>query len=191
MARPKNLVIFASGSGSNTENIIKYFEFSDLARVISVFTNNPQAGVKDRCRKLGTPCYVHNQEDFKGGVVLQKLQKLSADMVILAGFLKKVPANILEAFPERVVNIHPALLPDYGGEGMYGKYVHQAVVENEEEETGITIHYVNEDYDEGEIIFQKTVELDFEDTWEDVDYKVRQLEYKHYPEVIEYLAKDL
>lgn len=191
MARPKNLVIFASGSGSNAENIIKYFEFSDLARVISVFTNNPQAGVKDRCRKLGTPCYVHNQEDFKGGVVLQKLQKLSADMIILAGFLKKVPANILEAFPERVVNIHPALLPDYGGEGMYGKYVHQAVVENEEEETGITIHYVNKDYDEGEIIFQKTVEIDFEDAWEDVDYKVRQLEYKHYPEVIEYLAKDL
>lgn len=191
MARPINLVIFASGSGSNTENIIKYFEFSDLARVISVFTNNPRAGVKDRCRKLGIPCYVHNVEEFNEGMVLEKLQKLGTDMIILAGFLKKVPSSILNTFNKRVINIHPALLPDYGGEGMYGKYVHQAVVENEEEETGITIHYVDKDYDEGEIIFQETVEVDFEDTWEDVDYKVRQLEYKHYPEVIEYLAKDL
>lgn len=191
MARPKNLVIFASGSGSNTENIIKYFEFSDLARVISVFTNNPQAGVNDRCRKLGIPCYVHNQEELNRGEVLDKLQKLSTDMIILAGFLKKVPANILEAFSNRVINIHPALLPDYGGVGMYGKHVHQAVVDNEEEETGITIHYVSDNYDEGDIIFQENIEVDFEDTWEDVEYKVRQLEYKHYPEVIEYLAKDL
>lgn len=191
MARPKNLVIFASGSGTNTENIIKYFEFSDLARVICVITNNPKAGVIDRCRKLNVSCFVHKESEFADGTVLDRLQKLNAHMIVLAGFLKKVPKTLIEAYPQRIINIHPALLPDYGGEGMYGKYVHQAVVDNEEEETGITIHYVDADYDEGEIIFQERVEVDFEDTWEDVDYKVRQLEYKHYPEVIEYLAKDL
>lgn len=191
MASLKNLVIFASGSGTNAENIIKYFEDSDLARVAGVFTNNPNAGVIDRCRKLNVRSYVITQNEMNSGEVLAKLQKMQCDMVVLAGYLKKISGDILEHYEKRVINLHPSLLPDYGGQGMYGRHVHEAVVENEEEETGITIHYVDEEYDHGEIIFQESVEVDFEDTWEDVDYKVRQLEYKHYPEVIEYLLKDL
>lgn len=187
----KKIVVLASGSGTNAENIIKYFAESDFASVVSVITNNPKAGVIERSRKLGVPFIICNEEALADGTLRNKLQSMGADLLVLAGFLKKIPANLLEAFPDRIINIHPALLPDYGGEGMYGRHVHQAVVENEEEVSGITIHYVDAQYDEGEIIFQEEVEVDPEDTWQDLEYKVRQLEYKHYPEVIEYILKDL
>lgn len=187
----KRIAIFSSGSGTNAENIVKYFSESELAQVIAIFCNNPRAGVVDRAHKLGIRCVVFSPEELDGGSVLEKLRELKADLIVLAGFLKVIPDGILEAYPDRVINIHPSLLPDYGGHGMYGMRIHEAVVENEEEETGITIHYVTSEVDEGEIIFQETVEVDFEDSPEDVQYKVQQLEHKHYPEVIEYILKDL
>lgn len=187
----KRIAVFASGNGTNTENIVKYFEDSDIGRVSVVFCNRKNAGVIDRAHLLGVRCIVFNKDELEGGIILQKLQEAKIDFIVLAGFLARIPKNILDAYPERVINIHPGLLPEYGGEGMYGMAVHEAVVENEEEETGITIHYVNENYDEGEIIFQETVEVDYEDTPEDVQYKVQQMEHRHYPEVIEYLLKDL
>lgn len=187
----KRIVIFASGSGSNAENLIKHFQDNDHAEVVQIFCNNPDAGVIDRARKLGIRYLCFTNNELNSGHVLEKLRSCRADLIVLAGFLKKIPNEILSAFDDRVVNIHPSLLPDYGGEGMYGINVHREVVENEEEETGITIHYVSEEYDEGEIIFQETVEIDFEDSAEDVQYKVQQLEYKHYPEVVEYILKDI
>lgn len=187
----KKIVILASGSGTNAENIVRYFEDSDLARVDAIITNNKNAGVIDKARKLGVSCFVIEDEAVQNGQLAEKLLARKPDLIVLAGYLKLIPLAVIEAFPKRIINIHPALLPDYGGKGMYGKYVHQAVVENEEEISGITIHYVSEEYDEGEIIFQEEVEVDFEDEWQDVEYKVRELEYKHYPAVIEYLLPDL
>lgn len=187
----KKIVILASGSGTNAENIVRYFEESDLARVVAIVTNNPKAGVLDRARKLGVQATVLSNSEIEDGTLQAKLEALRCDLVVLAGFLRKVPEALIKAFDQRIINIHPALLPDYGGPGMYGKHVHQAVVENEDEVSGITIHYVNENYDEGEIIFQEEVEVDFEDTWEDVEYKVRELELRHYPSVIEYLLPNL
>jgi phosphoribosylglycinamide formyltransferase 1 len=187
----KRIAIFASGSGTNAERIINYFQDSDLARVIVVFTNNKDAGVIQRTRRYGISCLVVSQQELEQGAVLKKLQDARIDLVVLAGFLKKIPLEMVQAFEGRMVNIHPALLPDYGGEGMFGLNVHKAVVENEEEETGITIHLVSENYDEGEIIFQETVEIDADDSPEDVAYKVQQLEHKHYPEVIEWLLNQL
>ncbi len=187
----KNIAIFASGKGSNAENISKYFEESEIARIVLICTNNKNAGVLDRAKMLGLRSLVFNTEELSNGSVLQKLQASKVDLIVLAGFLKKIPDSILEAYPNRVINIHPALLPDYGGEGMYGKHVHQAVVDNEEEETGITIHYVSDEYDEGEIIFQESVDVDPDDTPEDVAYKVHQLEYQHYPAVIEWVIQEL
>lgn len=187
----KNIVVLASGSGTNAENIVRYFEDSDLARVRAIITNSKSAGVIDKARKLGVSCTVLSNAEVENGTLQAKLEGLKCDLVVLAGFLRKIPSDLIKSFENRIINIHPALLPDYGGEGMYGKYVHQAVVENEEEVTGITIHYVNENYDEGEIIFQEEVDVDFEDSWEDVEYKVRELEYKHYPSVIEYLLPNL
>ncbi|MDX5325825.1 MAG: phosphoribosylglycinamide formyltransferase [Bacteroidota bacterium] len=187
----KNIVIFASGSGTNAQKIVEYFEESELARVTSIFTNNKNAGVIDRARITGTPCIVFTMDELNDGTVLQKVKALKTDLIVLAGFLKKIPTELITEYPDRIINIHPALLPDYGGQGMYGMKVHQAVVDNEEEETGITIHYVNDDYDEGEIIFQETVEVDPEDSPEDVAYKVQQLEHKHFPAVIEWVLNDL
>lgn len=187
----KRIAIFASGSGSNAEKIAKHFAESDLARVTLVCTNNKKAGVIDRMKKLGIPVLIFEESELESGSVLSKLKSAKIDFIALAGFLKKIPENILQAYKKRIVNIHPALLPDYGGEGMYGMRVHEAVVANEEEETGITIHYLTDKYDEGEIIFQARVEVDPEDTPEEVAYKVQQLEHAHYPSVIESLIQEL
>lgn len=187
----KKIAVFASGNGSNTEKIVDYFEDSELARVSIIFCNRKNAGVIDKAKRLGVRCLIFSKTEMSDGAVLAKLQEHKINFIVLAGFTSKIPNNILSEFPNCVINLHPALLPDYGGEGMYGMHVHEAVVENEEEETGITIHFVSEEYDEGEIVFQETVEVDYEDSPEDVQYKVQQLEHQHYPEVIEYLIKDL
>lgn len=187
----KNIVVLASGSGTNADNIARYFEDSDLARVVAIITNRSDAGVLDKARKLGVRAITLKNSEIQDGTLQEQLQKLRCDLVVLAGFLRKIPEELTQVYEKRIINIHPALLPDYGGEGMYGKAVHQAVVENEEEVSGITIHYVDANYDEGEIIFQEEVEVDFEDTWEDVEYKVRELEHRHYPSVIEYLLPNL
>ena len=183
----KKIVIFASGSGTNAENIALYFNKIKEAKVIYIFSNNANAKVLERAKNLNIPSEVFSKEDFNGDKVLQKLNSIQPDLIILAGFLLKFPQNCVAAFPNKIINIHPALLPKYGGKGMYGMNVHRAVVENNESETGITIHYVNENYDEGNVIFQKSVTLLGNETPEEVAEKVHEIEQNYFPEVIERL----
>ena len=182
----KRLVIFASGTGTNAENIIRYFRASGLARVVLVICNQAGAPVIGKSWDLGVPALVIANEDFKTGEkVLSVLQEYRADLLILAGFLRLVPKLILESYTGKIINIHPSLLPKYGGKGMYGMKVHEAVIAHHEKESGMTIHYVNDRFDEGEIIFQARVPLAPEDTPESVQRKVHELEMKNYPVVIE------
>ncbi|MBQ0788254.1 MAG: phosphoribosylglycinamide formyltransferase [Oceanihabitans sp.] len=181
----KRIVIFASGSGTNAENLIKFFHNRENASVIQVLTNNPRAKVLDRCKKLNVSALSFNKTAFtKTNDVLDLLKNKQPDLIVLAGFLWKFPENILAHFPNKVINVHPALLPKYGGKGMYGMHVHEAVVQNKEKETGITIHYVNEHYDEGAIIFQAKCKINPTDSAEDVAEKIHLLEMKHFPEVV-------
>ena len=184
----KRIVIFASGSGTNAENIIRFFQKNENASVVLVLTNNPQAKVLDRCKSLGVSALSFNRVAFsKTNDVLNILKASKPDLIVLAGFLWKMPETILNAFPNKMINIHPALLPKYGGKGMYGMHVHQAVVANNETETGITIHYVNENYDEGAIIFQAKCDVLPLDTAEEVAEKIHDLEMAHFPKVVEEL----
>jgi phosphoribosylglycinamide formyltransferase-1 len=183
----KKIVIFASGSGTNAENIIKYFGNKDCGTVVVVFTNSPNAKVIERAKNLQVPTEIFSKEELYEGKVLQKLNSFEPDWIVLAGFLLKLPENIIKQYPNKIINIHPALLPKYGGKGMYGMNVHKAVVENHEKETGITIHFVNENYDEGNIIFQKSVNLTGTETPEIVAEKIHELEQRYFPEVIEKL----
>lgn len=186
----KKIVLFASGSGTNAENIILHFNKKNLGTVVAVFSNNPNAKVLERAEKLNVPTVVFSKEEFTGDKVLQKLNSFQPDLIVLAGFLLKFPQNIIEAYPNKIINIHPALLPKYGGKGMYGMNVHRAIIENKEKETGISIHFVNEHYDEGNIIFQKTVTLSGSETPEEIAEKVHQLEHQYFPEVIAGLLDD-
>lgn len=181
----KRIVIFASGSGSNAENIITYFQNSDLAKVVHVLTNKKDAKVLDRAKRLQVPSLVFNKEELNGTMVLDALQRLKPDLIVLAGFLLKFPAHIIASYSNHIINLHPALLPKYGGKGMYGDNVHKAVIANHEKESGITIHYVNEHYDEGAIIFQVATLVEKKDTYKDVAAKIHVLEQKHFPLVIE------
>lgn len=184
----KRIVIFASGSGSNAENLIRFFQNNPNGSVIQVLTNNPSAKVLDRCKKLKISALSFNSFSFtKSNDVLNLLQSNNPDLIVLAGFLWKIPTNILDAYPGKIINIHPALLPKYGGKGMFGMNVHRAVVENKESKTGITIHYVNENYDEGAIIFQKECDVLPTDTPEDVASKIHNLEMEYFPKVVEQL----
>ena len=183
----KEIVLFASGSGSNVENIIKYFEDSDSIQVGCVLTNKSNAFVIERCKRLRIPVLFFNHEAFSKKVVLKILKGLNPDLIVLAGFLWKIPKDLITAFPNKIINIHPALLPKYGGKGMYGEHVHQAVKANKEIETGITIHYVNEKYDDGAIIFQDSVSLNEMDTPDTIAQKVHALEYEYLPKIIEQL----
>ena len=182
------IVIFASGSGTNAENIISHFKGNPVAVVTQVLTNNPNAGVLERADRQGVPSRVFQRSEMDTPEFLGFLER-EADFIVLAGFLLKVPESWISAFPQAIVNIHPALLPKYGGKGMYGMHVHRAVVANREKESGITIHYVNENYDEGAIIFQKAVPLFASDTPEDVAAKIHLLEQENFPLVIERLLK--
>ena len=187
----KRVVIFASGSGSNAENLIKFFHNSDNASVVQVLTNNPHAKVLDRCKRLKVSALSFNRIAFtQTEDVLNILKSNQPDLIVLAGFLWKFPENILKNFPNKVINIHPALLPKFGGKGMYGMNVHKAVVENKETETGITIHYVNENYDEGAIIFQAKCKVKASDSAEDVATKIHKLEMEHFPKVIDRLLNE-
>ena len=181
----KRIVIFASGSGTNAENIIQYFQKTKTAIVTHVLSNNEHAKVFDRCKRLKTEASLFDKAAFtKDKTVLHFLLQ-EADFIILAGFLWKIPADIIDAFPKKIINIHPALLPKYGGKGMYGMHVHRAIKENKETESGITIHYVNENYDEGAIIFQAKTTISKEDSPDDIAEKIHALEQKHFPKVIE------
>jgi phosphoribosylglycinamide formyltransferase-1 len=180
------IALFASGSGSNAENIIEYFSESRELLFPIIVSNKPDAYVHERARRLGVPSYTFSAAEFReGSAIIQLLQENGIDFIVLAGFLLKIPAPVLKAFPNKVINIHPALLPNYGGKGMYGHHVHEAVVAAGERESGITIHYVNENYDEGAIIFQARCEVTPDDTPETVAEKVHQLEYKYFPKTIQ------
>ncbi|NDV80505.1 phosphoribosylglycinamide formyltransferase [Bacteroides sp. 51] len=183
----KNIAIFASGSGSNAENIIRYFMDHETIRVALVVSTRSNAFVLERSETLGVPFEVFLRDEWASGGanVLAALQRYNIDFVVLAGFLAHIPDAILHTYPDKVINIHPSLLPKYGGKGMYGDHVHEAVVAARETETGITIHYLNERYDEGEVIVQVACPVLPEDTPQDVAAKVHALEYEHYPQVIE------
>ena len=182
----KRIVLFASGSGTNAENIIKYFQEKGNVSVVAVLTNKRDALVIDRCNSLNTNALFFNRSAFRDQeCLLGILHSLRPDLIVLAGFLWKIPPALVNSFPNKIINIHPALLPKYGGKGMYGSRVHEAVLENGETETGITIHYVNEAYDEGAIIFQARTKVISGDTAEQIANKVHALEYEHYPQVIE------
>ena len=187
----KRIVIFASGSGTNTQNIMEHFQHSKIAKVVRVLSNNKDAKVLERAKTLKTKASSFTKgELYAENGVLKTLIKDNPDLIVLAGFLWKFPELILKEFPNKVINIHPALLPKYGGKGMYGRFVHEAVVKNGEPETGITIHYVNENYDEGAIIFQQKVTISEEDNAESVAKKVHQLEYQWFPKIIEEILQN-
>lgn len=184
----KQIAIFASGTGTNAENIVRYFANSDTVKVALVLSNNRNAGVHERVNRLGVPSFVFSKDEFASGTpILEKLAEYDVCYIVLAGFMSKISDAILQAFPGKIVNIHPALLPKYGGKGMYGMHVHEAVVKSGESESGITIHYINENYDEGAIIFQAACPVLPTDSAEEVAARVHALEYQHYPSVIESL----
>ena len=184
----KNVAIFASGSGTNAENIARYFSKSETVKVAVVLSNNKNVGVHDRVNKLGIPSFVFSRDEFvEGTPILAKLAEYQIDLIVLAGFMNKISDTLLNAYPGKIINIHPALLPKHGGKGMYGMHVHEAVVKAGERESGITIHYINEHYDEGAIIFQASCPVLPSDTPDEVAAKVHALEYAHYPHVIESL----
>jgi phosphoribosylglycinamide formyltransferase-1 len=187
----KRIVIFASGSGTNAENLIKFFHNRENASVIQVLSNNPLAKVLDRCKTLKVSALSFNKKAFtETNDVLNILKASKPDLIVLAGFLWKFPEFILNEYMNKVINVHPALLPKYGGKGMYGMRVHEAVVANNETETGITIHYVNEHYDEGAVIFQTKCSVEKNDTAEDVAAKIHELEMEHFPKVVEQLLNN-
>jgi len=188
----KNLAILASGSGTNAENIIQYFKGHDDVSVKLVLTNSQKAFALERARKFGVPCaYFSKQFWADGHTILDLLKSEKIDFIILAGFLAKIPQVILQAYPNRMVNIHPSLLPKHGGHGMYGDKVHQDVLASGDTESGITIHYTNEHYDEGQIIAQYKCPVFKDDTFLTLATRVHQLEYEYYPKVIEQLLAKL
>ncbi|WP_115460644.1 phosphoribosylglycinamide formyltransferase [Winogradskyella aurantiaca] len=187
----KRLVIFASGSGTNAENIAKYFETSKTAEVSLILCNNPKAKVLERAKQLKIGAITFNKEVFQNSkIIIDLLKNLNPDLIILAGFLWKIPEALVTSFPNKIINVHPALLPKYGGKGMYGKHVHEAVIANKESESGITIHYVNEHYDEGATIFQASCSLTNVDTVDSLSAKIHDLEMEHFPKVVESLIQE-
>ncbi len=187
----KRIAIFASGSGSNAEAIARYLADHTDVEVSLILTNNPDAGVIQRARRLHIPVVVFDRKTFyDSDRIIDLLRNQAIDLVVLAGFMMLIPEQLVRAFSRQIVNIHPALLPKYGGKGMYGHFVHEAVVAAGESESGITIHYVNEVYDEGEIIFQATCALTPTDTPGDVARKVQLLEHEHYPRVVGQVVAD-
>lgn len=185
-----NIAIFASGSGTNAENLIRFFRTNPKGRVKLVLTNRSDAGVIEKAERLDVEVVVFDREGlYQKGTVLQFLKNHQIDFIVLAGFLWLVPDKILKAYENKIVNIHPALLPKYGGKGMYGRFVHEAVIGAGERKSGITIHRVNQHYDEGDILFQVTCSLDRGETPESLASKIHQLEYEHYPRVVEELLK--
>lgn len=188
----KKIAIFASGEGTNAENVIRYFADKPEVNVEIVFCNKPIAGVIVRAAKLGvSTCSFCHADLYQTGNVLHRLRNLDIDFIVLSGFMIRMPEDILRSYQQRIVNIHPALLPKFGGKGMYGIHVHEAVKAAGETESGITIHFVNEVYDSGQIIFQAKCLLSLEDTPEEIAAKVHQLEYLYFPEIIEQIVMKL
>ncbi|MCC6251870.1 MAG: phosphoribosylglycinamide formyltransferase [Bacteroidia bacterium] len=184
----KRLVIFASGNGSNAENIINYFKNKKhIADVIFVISNNEKAGVINRAKNLSVPVFVLKNKDFEQNYLIHFLKENRVDYIILAGFLRKISDSLIHEFPQKIINIHPSLLPKYGGLGMYGHKVHDAVIANNEKKSGISIHYVNEEYDKGKILFQKECEVSESDNADSLAQKIHQLEHRFFPDFLEQL----
>src|SRR5690606_2245049 len=187
----KRIVIFASGSGTNAENIIKYFQRTQFAEVVLVLSNKKDAKVLERTENLHVPAISFTKEAlFSEEFILKNLKEIKPDLIMMAGFLLKFHYINLKEFPNKVINIHPAVLPKYGGKGMYGKFVHEAILKNKEAEPGITIHFVNENYDEGAIISQKKISLSESDSAETIAEKVHKLEYEWFPKIIEEILRN-
>ena len=182
-----SILIFASGNGSNAENIIKYFQNKAIDINWIIITNNLNAGVIERSIKLGITYLVFDKKDFYENKFLEKIKLINPTLIILAGFLLKISENIIEKFKNKIINIHPSLLPKYGGKGMYGMNVHKEVIKNKEAESGISIHYVNKQYDEGEVIFQKSIQIIYPIKAKDLSKKIHELEMKYFPKIIEKL----
>ena len=183
------IALFASGSGSNAENIIRYFSDKPGFKFPLIVSNKPDAFVHQRAKNLGINSITCSRDEFAAGAkIVSLLHEYQIDFIVLAGFLLKISSPLLLAFPNKIINIHPALLPKFGGKGMYGQHVHQAVVDAGETQSGITIHYVNENYDEGNVIFQSICEVSPGDTPDMVAEKVHALEYEHFPKVIEQIC---
>jgi phosphoribosylglycinamide formyltransferase-1 len=188
----KRIAIFASGSGSNAQKIMEHFKRNTEAEVVLILTNNPQAYVLQRADNFEIPSHIFTRHEFyETDDVIRILKNLQVDLIVLAGFLWLVPASLLKNFPNKIINLHPALLPKYGGKGMYGDHVHNAILAAKEEESGITIHFVNEQFDEGEIIHQSKFKIEPGDNLEMVKFKGQQLEHQHFPKVIENLLKKM
>ena len=188
----KRIAIFASGSGSNAQKIMEHFKKHTDAEVSIVLTNNPEAYVLQRADNFEIPTHIFDKHEFyQSNEVLDLLKNLNIDIIVLAGFLWLIPDTILANYPKRLINIHPALLPNYGGKGMYGDRVHNQVLENGDEESGITIHYVNEDFDTGEIIYQARFKIEKNDDLELVKFKGQQLEHQYFPKIIEQVLKKI
>lgn len=188
----KRIAIFASGSGSNAQKIMEHFKKHPDAEVALVLTNNPEAYVLQRADNFEVPSHIFDKEEFyKSDEIITLLKNLQIDLIVLAGFLWLIPENLISAYPNRIINIHPALLPKYGGKGMYGDKVHKAVLKAGEEESGITIHYVNEHFDEGETIHQSRFKIEKGDDLEMIKFKGQQLEHLHYPKVVEQILKKI
>jgi len=182
---PVNIALFASGNGSNVQNIVEYFQDNSVVKPSLILTNKANAFVIERAKNLDIPCLVFKPSELREGIVIKAaILKYQIDFVVLAGFLLKIPDYLIDLFPQKIINIHPALLPKFGGKGMYGDFVHQAVKDSGVAETGITIHYVNREYDEGQIIFQKKVPVLASDSSDDIAQKVHALEYEYFPKVI-------
>jgi phosphoribosylglycinamide formyltransferase-1 len=188
----KRIAIFASGSGSNAQKIMEHFKKHPEAEVALILTNNPDAYVLQRADNFEVPTHIFDKQEFyQTEEIIDLLKNLKIDLIVLAGFLWLIPQNLLAAFPKKIVNIHPALLPKYGGKGMYGDRIHQQVLANVEEESGITIHYVNEDFDAGEIIYQARFKIENGDDLEMIKFKGQQLEHQYYPKVVEQVLKKI
>jgi phosphoribosylglycinamide formyltransferase-1 len=188
----KRIAIFASGSGSNAQKIMEHFKRNSEAEVVLILTNNPQAYVLQRADNFEVPSHIFTRDEFyKSDDVIKLLKNLQVDLIVLAGFLWLVPVSLLKAFPNKIINLHPALLPKYGGAGMYGDHVHKAVLANNEDESGITIHFVDENFDEGEIIHQSRFRIEQGDNLEMIKFKGQQLEHQHFPRVVENLLKKM
>lgn len=186
----KNISVWASGNGSNAENLMQYFSSHSEIRIDHILCNNAEAGVIERARRLGVDCFVFSRKDFrKGDVVLKKLLERKTDYIVLSGFLQMVPAEIIKRFPEAIINIHPALLPDFGGKGMFGHYVHEAVIAAGKTQSGITIHLVDEIYDHGKILMQQFCPVLENDTPDMLAARVHELEYKWFPIAVEQYLK--
>jgi phosphoribosylglycinamide formyltransferase-1 len=179
------LAIFASGNGSNAEALIQYFQHHSNIRVVAVFVNKPGAGVIEKAKKLNVPVVLFGKEEWQNGSVLKQLHQYRISYILLAGFFWLVPIEILRDYENKILNIHPSLLPKYGGKGMYGIRVHEAVLANNERESGITIHLINEAYDDGEILFQKKIQIEPSDTALTLAHKINQLETYYYPRITE------